>query len=335
MDNKNYYHILGVEKKASQKDIKKAFRALALKHHPDKNPNNSEAEKHFKLVNEANQVLSNPEKRAKYDELGENWQQYEQSRSQQKGESSARASGKTSSRTSSKTSGEAYGGQQYNYEGDANDPFAGASQSGFSDFFEQMFAGKGSGKPPNRNDDSRNNSRNSGRNTDLFKGNDYETEIEITLEEAYTGTHRIIQLENSKLRVTTKPGAYNDQLLLIKGKGAKGSSEEYHGDLFVRLKVLPHPEFTREGDDVHKKCTIDVFTAILGGTTRVHTISDHVEINIAAGTQNGKTIRLKGKGMPLYQKLSVFGDMYVHIHVQIPEKLTAQQRELFEAIQLT
>jgi curved DNA-binding protein len=331
MDNKNYYHILGVEKTASQKDIKKAFRALALKHHPDKNPENKEAEKHFKLVNEANQVLSNPEKRAKYDELGENWQQYEQSKAQQKAQSSARTSGGASSRAS--------GGQQYYYEGDANDPFASASQSGFSDFFEQMFAGKsrGSGKPPNRNDDNR---RNPGRDADLFKGNDYETEMEITLEEAYTGTHRVIQLESSKLRVTTKPGAYNDLVLRVKGKGAKGSSEEYHGDLFVRLKVLPHLAFTREGDDLHQQCTLDVFTAILGGTTRVrtiseHTISEHVEINIAAGTQNGKTIRLKGKGMPVYQKISVFGDMYVHIHVHIPEKLTAQQRELFEAIRLT
>lgn len=324
MDNKNYYHILGVEKKASQKDIKKAFRALALKHHPDKNPNNSEAEKHFKLVNEANQVLSNPEKRAKYDELGENWQQYEQSKSQQKGESSTGTSDKTSGRTSSGTSG----GKQYHYEGDANDPFTGASQSGFSDFFEQMFAGKGSGKPPNRNNDSRNNSR----NTDLFKGSNYETEMEITLEEAYTGTHRIIQLENSKLRVTTKPGAYNEQVLRIKGKGAKGSTDEHPGDLFVRIKVQSHPQWRRTGDDLHETCTIDIFTAVLGGEVTVHTLSEHIKINIRAGTQNGKTIRLKGKGMPIYGKPNVYGDAYVQIHVQIPEKLSAKQRELFEAI---
>ncbi len=318
MDNKHYYDILGIEKTASQNDIKKAFRALALKYHPDKNPGNNEAEKHFKLVNEANQVLSNPEKRSKYDEFGKNWQQYEQSTNQKKSHSSAR------------NSAEFTGSRRHQHsQSDADIPFADREQADFSDVFEQFFATKAGGAGKNQSRSAK------GKNPFVFKGSDYETAMEITLEEAYTGTHRIIQLESGKLRVTTKPGVYNNHVLRIKGKGAKGSSEAHYGDLFVRLKVLPHQKFTREGDDLHQKCTLDVFTAILGGTTRVHTMSEHIEIAIAAGTQNGKTIRLKGKGMPVYQKLSVFGDMYVHIHVHIPEKLTAHQRELLKAIQLT
>lgn len=328
MDYKDYYKILGINKKATQNEIKKAFRALALQHHPDKNAGNKEAEERFKLVNEANQVLSNPEKRAKYDELGENWQQYEQS-SNQKTNNQQR--GNASARTSSAP----FGGQQY-YQGDSNNAFAGGAPSDFSDFFEQFFAGRAEGGAQGRAGKTQARNGNS-RNPAIFKGGDYETEMEITLEEAYTGTHRVVQLENGKLRVTTKPGAYSDQLLRIKGKGAKGSSEEHHGDLFVRVKVLPHSHWTRTGDDLYQTCNIDVFTAVLGGETIIRTLSlaEQVKIKIAAGTQNDKTIRLKGKGMPVYGKPNVFGDVYLHVHVQIPENLTAQQRELFKTIQST
>jgi curved DNA-binding protein len=301
VDYKDYYKILGVDKKASQAEIKKAYRALAMKHHPDKNPDNKTAEEEFKLANEANEVLSNPEKRKKYDELGVNWKQYENQGNPQRGTP--------------------FGGNengQYRYESNGNDPFGG--QSDFSDFFEQFFTA---------------GARGSGGKNQNRKGGDYETEMEITLEEAYQGTSRTIQVDNEKLRITTKPGSYNDQQLRIKNKGAKGSSEDNRGDLFVRIKVKNHLEFIRKGDDLYHTQTIDLFTAVLGGEVLVSTLSGQVKIKITEGTQNGKSIRLKSKGMPNYDKKNVFGDFYLEIKVQIPEKLTDRQRELFEQLKET
>jgi curved DNA-binding protein len=296
MDYKDYYKILGVDKKASQDEIKKAFRALAVKYHPDKNPGNKEMEEKFKLVSEANEILSDVEKRKKYDELGENWQQYEQR-------------GNTSGGTS--------GGQNY-YGGGS--PFGNAGESDFSDFFEQFFGNRTQGRGNNFNREAN------------FKGGDYETEMEITLEEAYQGTNRIIQLENEKLRVTTKPGVYDDQLLKIKGKGAKGSSEKHRGDLFVRIKVKQHPQFIRKGNDLYNTCSIDLYTAVLGGEIIVNTLFEQLKIKITEGTQNGKTIRVKGKGMPLYENPQTFGDLYIQLQVQIPDKLTDKQKELFKQL---
>jgi len=293
MDYKDYYKILGIDKKATQDEVKKAFRTLAVKHHPDKNPGSKEAEEKFKLVNEANEVLSNLEKRKKYDELGENWQQREQQTNQ--------------------NGGNPFGNQQY-YEGEP-----GGGSADFSDFFEQFFAGRNGGTSNNRN----------------RKGGDYETEMEITLEEAYGGTNRVIQLENEKIKITTKPGSYNDQLLKIKSKGAKGSSIENNGDLFVRIKVKQHAQFIRKGDDLYHTSNVDLYTAILGGEIIVNTLSGQVKVKIAEGTQNQKTIRLKGKGMPIYDKPNTFGDLYLQLQVQIPDKLTDKQRELFQQIKST
>ncbi len=297
MEYKDYYNILGVDKKATQNEIKKAFRALAVKHHPDKNPDNKDSEEKFKVVNEANEVLSNPGKRKQYDELGANWKHYGQAANQAENNPYGRASN----------------GQ---YRDGGNSSFGNSGGEDFSDFFEQFFAGKASG----------------GRRSQERKGGDYETEMEISLEEAYQGTSRIIQLENEKLRITTKPGAYTGQRLRIKGKGAKGSSEQHHGDLFVRILVKPNSQFTCKGNDLYITNTVDLYTAILGGDTIVKTLSGQVKVKIAEGTQSGKTIRLKGKGMPVYEKPDTFGDLYVQIHVQIPDKLTDKQRTIFEQL---
>lgn len=295
MEYKDYYKILGVDKNASQDDIKKAFRKLAIKYHPDKNAGDKAAEDMFKLVNEANEVLGDPEKRKKYDTLGENWNSYQQTGRSPFGE----------------------GGQQFHFGGDMNDFFGGGG-SGFSDFFEAFFGG---GKK----------SRQGGRRTAQFKGQDYETEATITLEEAYHGTSRLIQLQDEKLRITTKPGAYDGQVLRVKGKGGQGSSASSHGDLYVRLRVSPHAEFERRGDDLHCTHTIGLYTAVLGGETIIATLSGKVKINIAPGTQNGKQIRIRGKGMPVYGS-SQFGDLYLNIRVQIPEQLTPAQKTLFEQL---
>ncbi|WP_394991057.1 DnaJ C-terminal domain-containing protein [Emticicia sp.] len=287
MDYRDYYKILGIDKKATQDEIKKVYRTLAVKYHPDKNPNNKEAEEKFKLVSEANGVLSNPEKRKKYDELGENWQQHQQTANQRSGN------------------------QQYY----GNEGFDGASD--FSDLFEQFFSGK---------------TTRGARNNQHRRGGDYETEMEITLEEAYQGTSRIIQVDNEKLRITTKPGSYTDQQLRIKRKGAKGSSEAHRGDLFVRIRVGQHNQFIRKENDLYSTQTIDLYTATLGGELIVNALFGQVKIKIVEGTQNGKTIRLKGKGMPIYEKSDVLGDLYIQLQVQIPEKLTDKQRELFEEL---
>ena len=289
MEYKDYYKILGIDKKASQDEIKKAYRSLAVKHHPDKNPGDKASEEKFKLINEANGVLSNPEKRKKYDELGENWEQYEQYGNQQ--------------------SQNPFGGRAQQY---SSSDFG--DQGDFSDFFEQFFGGRAKASNQNR------------------RGGDYETEMEITLEEAFSGTSRIIQLENEKLRISTKPGAYSNQLLKIKGKGAKGSSEANRGDLYVRINVKPNLDFLRKGNDLYASQKIDLYTAVLGGEVLIKTITGQVKVPVLAGTQNGKTIRLKGKGMPVYEKTDTFGDLYIQLQVDIPQNLTEKQKELFEQL---
>ena len=300
MDNKDYYKILGIDKKASQDEIKKAYRTLAVKYHPDKNNGKKEAEDKFKTINEANEVLSNPDKRKQYDELGENWQQTNQ--------------GTNPNRKNPFNNGS--GNQQYYNEGNSSG-FGNEDRSDFSEFFEQFFAGKAGNE----------------RSSQSRKGGDYETEMDITLEEAFLGTSRIIQLENEKLRITTKPGTSNDQLLRIKSKGGKGSTDALRGDLFVHIKVKNHKQFQRKGNDLYINHIIDLYTAVLGGEAIVNTLSGKVKIKVTEGTQNDKTIRIKGKGMPIYEKADTFGDLYIQLQVQIPDKLTEKQRELFETIQ--
>ena len=305
MEYKDYYKVLGVDKKASQDEIKKAFRKLAVKYHPDKNKDNKAAEEQFKLINEANEVLSDPEKRKKYDTLGENWRQYEHAGAGPGGRG---------------RQGDGRGGPfTYEYGGDFSDIFGQGGGSGFSDFFEQFFGSGSSG---------------GGRRSTRTRGQDYQAEMEITLEEAFHGTSRLIELGGEKLRITTKPGAYEDQLLRVRGKGGKGSGDN-HGDLYVRVNVAPHPRYTRKGDDLYATHTIDLFTAVLGGSSIVDTLSGQIKIKIDPGTQSGKTIRIKNKGMPVYGKTNIFGDLYVQLQVHIPEKLTDKQKELFEQLKAT
>jgi curved DNA-binding protein len=304
MEYKDYYKILGVDKKAPAADIKKAYRKLAVQYHPDKNPGNKEAEEKFKLVNEANEVLGDPEKRKKYDELGENWGRFQQTGQGQPGGG---------------FDWSAYGGQpggNYYYEGDINDMFGNDKGNGFSDFFETFF-----GRQSNRQKSQRH-----------FKGQDYESEMEITLEEAYQGTSRIIQVHNERLRITVKPGAYDGQVLRIKGKGATGSTDQHRGDLYVRIRQKPHPVFNRRNDDLYANQNISLYTAVLGGDVLVNTLSGTVKAKIQAGTQNGKAIRIKGKGMPAYDVVEKHGDLYLQLVVLIPEKLSREERQLFEQL---
>lgn len=287
MDFKDYYKILGVEKKATQAEIKKAFRSLAVKYHPDKNAGNKEAEENFKSINEANGVLSNPEKRAKYDEFGQYWENPGQDPQNYKGQNTSQG--------------------RYQDFGE---------QADFSDLFEQFFSSK------NRN----------GKTAQNAKGGDYETEMEITLQEAYHGTSRILQVDKEKLRITTKPGAFSGQILRVKNKGAAPRASGERGDLYVKIKVKSDSEFERKQNDLYISQSVDLFTAILGGDILIHTFTGQVKINLQAGTQNAKVIRLKGKGMPIYDKTNQFGDLYATLQVKIPENLSLEQKAKFEEL---
>ena len=299
MEYKDYYKILGVDKKASQDEIKKAYRKLAVQYHPDKNVGNKEAEEKFKLINEANEVLGDPDKRQKYDQLGENWNKYQQPGSDW-----------------SSFGGGGQGGKRYQYEGDFKDIFG--SGGGFSDFFEAFF-GRGTGGKR-------------GQSESAYKGQDFEAETGITLEEAHHGAARVIQVGDEKLRITIKPGVEDGQLLRIKGKGGQGSNEKYRGDLYVRIKILPHTIFNRKGDDLFAKQNVDLYTAVLGGEVMVNTISGTIKVTIPPGTQNGKTIRIKGKGMPVNESNTSFGDLYLELHVLVPGNLTDKEKQLFEQL---
>ncbi len=309
MKYKDYYATLGVDKNATDKEVKKAFRKLATQFHPDKNPGDKPAEEKFKDINEAYEVLKDPEKRKKYDQLGADWEMYQKTGYDPTQHASAGRGGGPG------------GSQTFYFEGDPSEFFGGGG-SGFSSFFEQFFGGGsqfGAG-----------GQRRSGQRA--FKGRDLQAEMEISLEEAYHGGSRIFELHGEKLRIKIKPGAYNGQALRIKGKGNPGAGGGPSGDLYLALKVRPHPVFTREGDDLILHHDVDLYTAVLGGKTEVKTMTGPVKITVPKGTASGETLRLKGKGMPKYNAPSQHGDLLVKVHVAIPKKLSKEQEELFEKL---
>ena len=296
MDYKDYYKILGVEKSASQADIKKAYRALAKKYHPDKTKGDKAAEEKFKDISEAYEVLGDDQKRKQYDELGSNWRHFQQ----QGGQYQGRPAGTY-------------------YEGDMGDMFGGGS--GFSDFFEQFFG---------RGFSQQGGGFRSGRQAP--KGQDYEAEMLITMQEAFTGTSRLLTVNGQQLRITTKPGVSDGQVLRIKGKGGPAGGGGAAGDLYIRVQVQPLPGFDRQGDDLHTKLNLDMYTAILGGEVQATTLTGKLKLKIPAGTQNGKILRLRGKGMPVYGKADQHGDLYVKIEVQLPVHLSEEERGLMERL---
>lgn len=294
MDYKDYYKVLGVKKDASQEEIRKAYRKLAVKYHPDKNPDDKAAEEKFKEISEANEVLSDPEKRKQYDTLGANWKQYAQGGFDPGGRA---------------YQGNPGGGRyQYEYHGDPSEFFGGGS--GFSDFFESFFGGGRGFQGGHR----------------ATPGSDLSGEVQITLAEAFHGTERIVQVDQDKLRVKIKPGAYDGLQLRIKGKGGKGS-QGHAGDLYLIVRIQPDAVYERKGNDLYRTVDVDMFTALLGGKQAIQTPSGAVNITIPGGTQNGKQLRLRGKGMPVYGGTS-HGDLYVTLRVKLPEKLTDEQRAL-------
>lgn len=296
MEFKDYYKILGVPKTASADEIKKAYRKLAVKYHPDKNQNDKVAEEKFKEVNEANEVLGDPEKRKKYDELGENWQHYQQ------------GAGKT--------------GQDFDWSkwsGQQSGPFQGQAgqfdEGDFSDFFESIFGGRFQGAGNRKR-----------------KGQDYRAEISISLEEAYHGTSRQLDLGDQKLQFQLKPGVADGQQLRLKGKGGIGQNGGESGDIYLTVQVNEHPHFERKENDLYSSIPVDLYTAVLGGSVLIRTLKATTRIHLPAGTQNGKVLRLRGMGMPVFGKAETFGDLYAKVNVILPEKLSEQELSLFKQL---
>lgn len=304
MEYKDYYKILGVEKSASQAEIKKAYRALAKKYHPDKTKGDKAAEEKFKDISEAYEVLGDKEKRQQYDQLGANWRQFQQG-------------GGTGGQYHRQPGGSYQRGYS---QSDINDMFGGGG-GGFSDFFEQFFGGGGGGF-----------GQAAGGGTRARNGQDYQAEAEITLQEAYTGTIRLLNVNNQQLRITIKPGVAPGQTLRIKGKGGPAAGGGTSGDLYIQINIKPDPDFERKGDDLYTNLQLDMFTAILGGDANVKTMSGVLKLKIPAGTQNGKTLRLRGKGMPVYNKPDQHGDLYVKIDIKLPTNLTSEEQNLLEKL---
>jgi len=299
MKYKDYYKVLGVSKEATAKEIKKAYRKLAAKYHPDKNPDNKDAEEKFKEINEANEVLSDLEKREKYDTLGSNWEAYQHAGDDWR----------------------EYANQQggnYHYQGSPEDFFGQQTGGrGFSNFFETYFGG---GSPFG--------SRHTGRQAS-FSGGDIQAELPITLLEAYQGGKRTFELNGQKLRITIKPGSYDGQQLKIKGKGSPGVKGGPNGDLYIILNIQNDPRFARKGDDLVYKANIDLYTAVLGGKAEIPTLSGSVKMTIPKGIDNKKTLRLRGKGMPKYNNPKSKGDLLVEVNIDLPKNLSPEEEELF------
>jgi curved DNA-binding protein len=285
MEYKDYYKVLGVGRDATADAVKKAYRKLAVQFHPDKNPGNARAEERFKEINEAYEVLRDPEKRKKYDAIGAGWKQYE-------------------------TAGDGGGFDWSRFAGGPGGGFRGerGAGSGFSDFFERFFGG-GFGEaeyeaPPRQ----------------------YRMDLELSLEEAYHGATRNFNVEGRPYRIRLKPGMRSGQQLRIPAKGGRT------GDILVQVTVKPHPVFERRGDDLYCSLPIDLYTALLGGKVRIRTLKGIISAALAPETPNGKVLRLKGMGMPVYGQPDRFGDLFAEVSVALPEKLTPAEKSLVKQL---
>lgn len=305
----DYYKILGVDKNASQDDVKKAFRKLARKYHPDLNPNDPSAKDKFQEINEANEVLSDPEKRKKYDEYGEHWKHADEFEAQKKARQHAGAGG-------GGFSGFGGDGGSYWYSSDG-EGFSGGDAGGFSDFFESMFGHRGGG----------------GRGGSGFRGQDFNAELHLSLRDAAQTHKQVLNVNGKQVRITIPAGVADGQVIKLKGYGGEGVNGGPAGDLYITFRIAEDTVFKRLGDDLYVDVEVDLYTAVLGGEKVVDTLEGKVKLKIKPETQNGTKVRLKGKGFPIYKKEGQFGDLIVTYSVKIPTSLTDRQKELFRELQ--
>jgi len=285
----DYYKILGIDKTAAPKDIKSAYRKLARKYHPDLNPNDKDANKNFQQINEANEVLSDPEKRKKYDQYGKDWQHADEFEKQKQYQEQSGSRGSGYSR--------------------------GQSGGDFSDFFESMFGGA--------TGESRN-----GRQA-KYRGEDFNAELKLDLIDASKTQKQTLTVNGAKIRITIPAGIENGQTIKIAGHGGPGINGGPNGDLYITFSIANHAKIKRSGDNLYTTVDLDLYTAVLGGEITIDTLNGQVKLKVAPETQNGSKVKLKGKGFPVYKKEGQFGDFFVTYDVKIPTKLTEKQKELF------
>jgi DnaJ-class molecular chaperone len=327
MEFKDYYQTLGVAKTATDKEIKQAFRKLARKFHPDVNPGDKSAEAKFKEINEANEVLGDPEKRRKYDELGANWRMYEQAQQQGQGFPGGFGFGGAGGGDAwTINMGGGGGGYRTMTPEEMQDLFG--NEDPFSDFFRTFFGGSGPGREGGR--------ARGGRAPRTQKGQDIEHPVELTLEEAYHGATRRVSIKEGgharSIDVRIPSGVKDGSRVRAAGEGAAGANGGAAGDLYLRVNVRPHAVFERKGQDLHTRVGVPVTTAVLGGEAQVPTITGSVRLKIPEGTQNGQVFRLKGHGMPHVGKPDDRGDLYAAIDVQLPRALTSEERQHYQAL---
>ena len=294
MEYKDYYQVLGVERGADGKAIKRAYRRLAIQFHPDKNPGDKRAEDRFKEINEAYEVLGDPAKRAKYDRLGASYQDWQRG-------------GAPGGFDWSQWTGGAPGGVRVEV-GDLEDLLGG----GFSDFFQAIFgetAGSGAARA---------------------RGRDLQQRVGISLEEAFRGTRRQVRRNGRTLEVKIPAGARSGMRVRVAGQGESGRGPA--GDLYLVIDVADDPRFTRDGDDLQAEFEVDLYTAVLGGEARVPTPAGPVVLKIPPGSQPGQTFRLKARGMPGLRKPGQKGDLYAKLKLIVPRDLSSQEKALFEQL---
>lgn len=285
----DYYKILELPKTATEAEIKSAYRKLARKYHPDLNPNNKEAEKKFKEINEANEVLSDGAKRKKYDKYGKDWKhadEFEKAKSQ------------------SNNTGQGFGGGQF-----GGDQFSGD----FSDFFGSMFGGQAGG------------SRRQGN----FRGQDLNAELHLNLKDAYKSQQHTLNVNGKNIRLTFPAGIENGQVIKIANHGQPGLNGGPNGDLYITFSITNNTKFKREGSNLYTNIEIDLYTALLGGEIQADTFDGKVKLKVAPETQSGTKVKLKGKGFPVYKKENEYGDLYITYQIKLPTHLTAKEKELF------
>jgi DnaJ-class molecular chaperone len=317
MEYKDYYKILGVPRSATDKEIKAAYRRLARKHHPDVNKNDPKAEARFKEINEANEVLSDPAKRSRYDSLGPDWERY------------ARAAGA------------GRGPQPGGGRGRVRVDFGGFGEEevgGFSEFFRTIFGGgfggAAGGAPAGGEMDEQTFREIFGAQQGRARGHDLETTVDLTLDEVLRGTTRTIQVgegaQARKVEVKIPAGVRDGSRVRVAGEGGAGRGAR--GDLYMRVRVLPHPQLERHGNDLHTTVTVPLTTAVLGGEVSVPTLDGSLGIKVPAGSQPGRKFRLRGHGLPNLEARGTRGDVIAVLNVELPMDLSPRERELYEEL---